>query len=102
MSSWQWQADGDGIYDVQYPDRPEVNDRGRIIAEADGTFCYRGILPTAYPIVSISCNPLCQKLRINIYKPSDGPAGDVLRALGRHPHRSSHLHFMLTAPGHDE
>ena len=47
-----WQADGDGIYDVQYPDRPEANDRARIVAEQDGTFCYRAILPTAYPIVS--------------------------------------------------
>ena len=51
LSSLQWQADGDGIYDVQYPDRTEANDRGRIVAEASGYFCYRGILPTAYPIV---------------------------------------------------
>jgi protocatechuate 3,4-dioxygenase beta subunit len=50
--SLQWQADGDGVYDVQYPDREEANDRGRVVAEDDGTFCYRGILPTAYPIVS--------------------------------------------------
>ena len=48
----QWQADGDGIYDVQYPDRPEANDRARIVAEPNGFFSYRGILPTAYPIVS--------------------------------------------------
>jgi len=79
-----WQADGDGIYDVQYPDRTEANDRGRVVAEPDGTFCYRGILPTAYPI------------------PSDGPIGDLLHALGRHPHRSSHIHFMITAPGYDD
>jgi len=79
-----WQADGDGIYDVQYPDRTEANDRGRIVAEPNGTFCYRGILPTAYPI------------------PNDGPIGDVLHALGRHPHRSSHLHFTITAPGYDD
>lgn len=79
-----WQADGDGVYDVQYPDRTVANDRGRVVAENDGFFCYRGILPTAYPI------------------PSDGPIGDVLHALGRHPHRSSHLHFMITAPGYDD
>ena len=47
----QWQADGDGVYDIQYPDRDEPNDRGKIIANPDGTFNYRGILPTAYPIV---------------------------------------------------
>ncbi|KAH9949615.1 aromatic compound dioxygenase [Amylocystis lapponica] len=79
-----WQADGDGIYDVQYPDREEDNDRGKITAEPDGLFCYRGILPTAYPI------------------PSDGPAGDLLRVLGRHPHRASHLHFFLKAPNYDD
>ncbi|EPQ50591.1 aromatic compound dioxygenase, partial [Gloeophyllum trabeum ATCC 11539] len=78
-----WQADGDGIYDVQEPEREEPNDRGRIIAEEDGSFCYRGVLPTAYPI------------------PSDGPVGDLLRLLGRHPHRSSHIHFHLRAPGFD-
>ncbi|KAI0694952.1 aromatic compound dioxygenase [Cytidiella melzeri] len=79
-----WQADGDGLYDVQYPNRTEANDRARIVAEPDGTFSYRGILPTAYPI------------------PDDGPIGDFLRAMGRHPHRSSHIHFMITAPGYDD
>ncbi|CCM00403.1 uncharacterized protein FIBRA_02433 [Fibroporia radiculosa] len=79
-----WQADGDGIYDVQYPGTTEANDRGKIVAEDDGSFCYRGILPTAYPI------------------PSNGPSGDLLRALGRHPHRASHIHFVLVAPGYDD
>jgi len=79
-----WQADGDGVYDVQYPDRDEPNDRGKIVAESDGTFCYRAILPTAYPI------------------PSDGPAGDFLRKMGRHPHRAAHIHFTLKAPGYDD
>ncbi|OBZ68135.1 Hydroxyquinol 1,2-dioxygenase [Grifola frondosa] len=80
-----WQADGDGIYDVQYPGRTEPNDRGRIVASPDGSFNYRGILPTAYPI------------------PSDGPTGDFLHLLeGRHPHRASHIHFTLKAPGYDD
>ncbi|KAI5123963.1 hypothetical protein M0805_006375 [Coniferiporia weirii] len=79
-----WQADGDGVYDVQYPGRTEANDRARIVAKSNGYFCYRGILPTAYPI------------------PDDGPIGDVLRALGRYPHRSAHIHFTITAPGYDD
>ncbi|GJJ13846.1 hypothetical protein Clacol_008103 [Clathrus columnatus] len=80
-----WQADGEGMYDVQYPNRNDgvADDRATIIAESNGQFCYRGRLPVAYPI------------------PNDGPIGDVLRALGRHPHRSSHLHFLITAPGYD-
>lgn len=51
LTALQWQADGDGLYDVQYPDRPEINDRARIVAESNGHFTYRGILPVAYPIV---------------------------------------------------
>ena len=35
-------------------------------------------------------------------QPDDGPIGLFLRALGRHPHRSSHIHFMLKAPGYDD
>jgi protocatechuate 3,4-dioxygenase beta subunit len=79
-----WQADGDGLYDIQYPDRAGPNDRGRVHARADGTLSFRGVLPTAYPI------------------PADGPIGEFLRALGRHPHRAAHLHFRLAAPGYDE
>ena len=41
------------MYDIQYPDREEPNDRGKILANPDGTFNYRGILPTAYPIVGL-------------------------------------------------
>ncbi|TFK49563.1 aromatic compound dioxygenase [Heliocybe sulcata] len=79
-----WQADGDGVYDVQELEKQGTNDRARIHAEDRGFFCYRAMLPTAYPI------------------PSDGPVGDMLHMLGRHPHRSSHLHFLLKAPGYDD
>lgn len=50
----QWQSDGDGTYDVMYssPHPAGADDRGRIIAESDGSFWYRGVLPVAYPIVS--------------------------------------------------
>lgn len=50
----KWQADGDGLYDVQYPNRNEgvPDDRATIVAESNGYFCYRGRLPVAYPIVS--------------------------------------------------
>ena len=32
--------------------------------------------------------------------PHDGPVGRMLHALGRHPWRPAHLHFMITAPGY--
>ena len=31
--------------------------------------------------------------------PDDGPAGDMLRALGRHAWRPAHLHMIIQAPG---
>ena len=30
----------------------------------------------------------------------DGPAGDMLRALGRNAWRPAHLHMIINAPGH--
>jgi hydroxyquinol 1,2-dioxygenase len=78
-----WQADADGLYDVQYgPDAPM---RARAILHADdhGRFRFRSIVAQAYPI------------------PHDGPVGDLLSALGRHPRRPAHLHFMIQAPGYE-
>jgi protocatechuate 3,4-dioxygenase beta subunit len=65
------------------PPASGADDRARIVAEPSGRFAYRGVLPVAYPI------------------PDDGPCGDMLRALGRHPHRAVRVHFRLTAPGYD-
>ena len=31
--------------------------------------------------------------------PTDGPVGRMLLALGRHPYRPAHLHFIVSAPG---
>ena len=33
--------------------------------------------------------------------PDDGPVGDMLTALGRHPNRPAHIHFMIAAAGHE-
>ena len=33
--------------------------------------------------------------------PHDGPVGRMLTALGRHPWRPAHLHFMIEAPGYE-
>jgi len=78
-----WQADDDGLYDVQ---RPELGDtrraRGVLRTDAQGKVRFRTVAPTAYPV------------------PTDGPVGDMLRASGRHPWRPAHIHFMIKAPGH--
>jgi hydroxyquinol 1,2-dioxygenase len=81
-----WQADEDGHYDVQLPaDDGTVahRARGRLRTDAEGRFAFRSILAQAYPI------------------PHDGPVGAMLEALGRHPWRPAHLHFMLQAPGYE-
>ncbi len=82
-----WQSDEDGFYDVQRPPtevQPHVHRaRGRIRTDAQGRYHFRSILAQPYPI------------------PHDGPVGKMLEALGRHPWRPAHLHFMLNAPGHE-
>jgi protocatechuate 3,4-dioxygenase beta subunit len=32
--------------------------------------------------------------------PTDGPVGRYLEAIGQHPWRPAHIHFKVTAPGH--
>ena len=80
-----WQADGDGIYDVQYTDKNgALFARGRLRTDADGKYWFKSILPEFYSI------------------PTDGPVGEWIRRSGRHPFRPAHLHFMIQAPGHEK
>lgn len=76
-----WQTAPNGLYDVQDPDQPEMNLRARFRTRADGSFEFRTVPPTPYPI------------------PHDGPVGRLLDATGRHPWRPAHLHFMIEAEG---
>lgn len=76
-----WQADEAGLYDVQYDALDAARGRGRLHSDGDGRFWFWSVLPVAYPI------------------PTDGPAGDVLRAAGREPMRPAHVHFRVTADG---
>lgn len=82
-----WQSDEDGFYDVQKPSEHAESvahqARGRLRSADDGSFHFRSILAEAYPI------------------PHDGPVGRMLEALGRHPWRPAHLHFMIQAPGYE-
>ena len=78
-----WQADADGHYDVQYAGLEKHQARGVLQSGDDGRFNFRTIVPVAYPI------------------PTDGPAGELLRATARHPWRPAHLHFMIQAEGYE-
>ncbi|MEW5422966.1 dioxygenase [Amorphus sp. 3PC139-8] len=77
-----WSDNADSFYDVQQPDiQPKWNNRGRFFTGKDGRYLFYGIKPVSYPI------------------PDDGPVGKMLSALGRHPYRPAHMHYLVTAPG---
>ncbi|MEM9437917.1 MAG: intradiol ring-cleavage dioxygenase [Pseudomonadota bacterium] len=77
-----WQTNDDGFYDVQQKGiQPDFNLRGVFRTGADGRYHFWGAKPRFYPI------------------PDDGPVGQLLGALGRHPFRPAHLHYILEADG---
>jgi len=79
-----WQNDADELYAVQRSEGPEDHLRGRFLTREDGSYAFVGVRPVVYPI------------------PSDGPAGRMLAAVGRHPWRPAHVHFMISAPGFEQ
>jgi protocatechuate 3,4-dioxygenase beta subunit len=58
-----------------------MNLRARFNSDADGKFNFVSVKPSSYPV------------------PSDGPVGKLLNALGRHPFRPAHIHFIISARG---
>jgi hydroxyquinol 1,2-dioxygenase len=78
-----WQANDDGFYDVQQKGiQPDFNLRGVFRTGPDGKYHFRAVKPSFYPI------------------PDDGPVGKLLGALGRHPYRPAHLHYIIEAAGY--
>lgn len=77
-----WQNSGNGLYAQQDPTQPPTNYHARLRVADDGSFAFSTVRPVAYQV------------------PYDGPAGDMLRALGRDAWRPAHLHMMVHAPGH--
>jgi protocatechuate 3,4-dioxygenase beta subunit len=79
-----WQANDEGFYDVQQKGiQPDFNLRGVFRTGSDGSYHFRGVKPKYYPI------------------PDDGPVGQLLGKLGRHPYRPAHLHYILEAEGYE-
>lgn len=77
-----WQTAPNELYDVQDSGQPEGHLRATFRSDAKGAYAFETILPTSYPI------------------PDDGPAGQLLTAMGRHPYRPAHIHFLISAPGY--
>lgn len=78
-----WQASPNGLYDLQDESQPAMNLRGRFRTDAEGRFRFRSIKTASYPV------------------PTDGPVGQMLRAVGRHPFRPAHVHFIVSAPQYE-
>ncbi|GLB08626.1 hypothetical protein AtubIFM57258_004524 [Aspergillus tubingensis] len=78
-----WETDSTGHYDVQYPGRDGPDGRCIMTSDDQGVFWFKAITPVPYPI------------------PHDGPVGKLLKLLGRHPYRPSHMHFMFEKGGFD-
>ena len=77
-----WETNEHGLYEQQDPSQPPMNLRGRFRTDAAGRYKIVAIKPVSYPI------------------PDDGPVGQLLRALGRHPYRPAHVHVIVSAPGY--
>jgi protocatechuate 3,4-dioxygenase beta subunit len=78
-----WQSNADGFYNVQQLDsQPEGNLRGVFHTDSDGRWYFQSIVPASYPV------------------PDDGTVGGLLRAMGRHPWRPAHVHFIISVPGY--
>lgn len=77
-----WEGNENGLYEQQDPHQPDMNLRGRFHSDAAGRYEIVAIKPVSYPI------------------PDDGPVGHMLRALGRHPYRPAHIHFIVSAEGY--
>ena len=76
-----WETGPDGLYEQQDAAQPDMNLRGVFSTDADGSYALRAVKPVSYPI------------------PFDGPAGDLLKTMGRHPYRPAHIHMLVRAPG---
>lgn len=76
-----WETNDNGLYEQQDPEQPDMNLRGKFRTDSEGRYCFVGIKPVSYPI------------------PDDGPVGQLLKMLGRHPFRPAHIHLLVSAEG---
>ncbi|OMQ39227.1 catechol 1,2-dioxygenase [Pseudomonas putida] len=78
-----WQANTQGNYSYFDKSQSDFNLRRRILTDANGCYRARSIVPSGY-----GCDPT-------------GPTQECLDQLGRHGQRPAHIHFFISAPGHE-
>jgi hydroxyquinol 1,2-dioxygenase len=76
-----WQTAPNGLYSNQDPSMESMALRASIHTREDGRFLYSTVRPAPYTV------------------PTDGPVGVLLDAMGRHPWRPAHFHFIVRSPG---
>lgn len=79
-----WHCDTRGFYSHFDPTglQSDFNMRRTIIADENGRYKFRSILPSGYGV------------------PPGSPTEKLLTALGRHGQRPAHIHFFISADGH--
>lgn len=76
-----WHANENGRYSHFDPSQDEYNLRRRIVADNEGRYRFRSVLPPGYAI------------------PPNSPTSELFDLLGRHGNRPAHIHFLISAPG---
>jgi catechol 1,2-dioxygenase len=77
-----WEDAPNGLYDLQDPEQPAYNLRGRFTTDENGEYAFIALRPMPYPI------------------PYDGAGGELLKYMGHHPWRPGHIHFMISRIGY--
>lgn len=77
-----WEDAPNGLYENHDPDQPDFNLRGRLQTDDNGHYACVALRPVPYPI------------------PEDETAGELLHAMGHHPNRPGHLHFIVSKDGY--
>jgi len=77
-----WQADEQGLYEVQLEGRQEPYLRAVYHTKSDGSFCVKTVSALGYPI------------------PMDGTAGRLINHTDVSYYRPAHVHFIIEAPGY--
>jgi catechol 1,2-dioxygenase len=78
-----WQTGPTGGYDIWDERQPDFNFRGRFGVGESGEYEFQTMIPKPYTV------------------PTEGPVGRYLDAIGQHPWRPAHIHFKVTADGHE-
>jgi hydroxyquinol 1,2-dioxygenase len=76
-----WQADTEGLYEVQIAGADEARLRAKYTTREDGSYCVQTIAPLGYTI------------------PMDGPVGGLIAQTEISHFRPAHIHFLLNVPG---